>query len=207
MVPRHERRRLHPSSPKKGNATAVLQPGTHAAPRLQRSRGDGRRLDAGVPGSKVSPGHVSLHLQVQRLVRHHPLQPVFLVAQLAQLLRVAGLHTAVLVAPTVEGLLADFEQLDHVGDGLALAEQPVGFPELADDLLWRVLPPLHGFLLALAGKQELSYQVDHSQGVKPEGRAETAQFTDRSFSGGRLLRRPHPTDYVIFLMTCYVPLA
>jgi hypothetical protein len=40
-------------------------------------------------------------------------------------------------------------------------------PELPNDLLWRVLPSLHGFLRALVGVEELSYQVDHLVGVRP----------------------------------------
>ncbi len=55
--------------------------------------------------------------------------------QLAQSLGVIGLHAAELVAPPVVGLLGNFEVAGHLGELLAFSKHPVGFTELADDLL------------------------------------------------------------------------
>jgi hypothetical protein len=48
---------------------------------------------------------------------------------------------------------------------MALGQQPVSLPQLADDLLGRVAASLHGVLLPV-GAVGLSYQVDQSQGVR-----------------------------------------
>src|SRR5215472_7131718 len=150
-----------------GWSGAVPQPDTRAAQRGPAAPARGPRLHAGGSGSRISPRYLAQDLEVERLVGDHAFQPLVLVAQLAQLLGVVGLHSAVLVAPPVKCLLADLQRLRHFGDALPLAEHPIRLPELAHDLFRRVLPVLHGFLLALAGDSELSYQVDRSQGVMP----------------------------------------
>jgi len=73
----------------------------------------------------------------------------------------------VLVAPAGEGMLADAELFGHLGHVLALAEQPVRFPQLAHDLLRRVLPALHpSSSLPSRAVVEPSYHVDQFSGVR-----------------------------------------
>jgi hypothetical protein len=52
---------------------------------------------------------------------------------------VVGLQAAVLGPPAVVGGLADLQLLGHLGDLVALGQQPLSLAELADDLLgvWR----------------------------------------------------------------------
>ncbi len=72
---------------------------------------------------------------LELLVGHDALEAGVLPLQLAQSLGVVGLHAAELVAPPVVGLLGDLEVAGHLGEVLAFPEYPVGFAELADDLL------------------------------------------------------------------------
>lgn len=64
-----------------------------------------------------------------------PLQSGILFLDLFQTLCAIGLHAAVLVTPPVVGLLSDAEFTAGIGDGAALAEDPVSLPELPNDLL------------------------------------------------------------------------
>src|SRR6266511_3922293 len=128
---------------------------------------------------EVSPGHLLQHLDVQRLVRHHPLEPAVLVLQPAQLFGIVRLHASVLVAPATEGVLADTQLFGHFGHVLAFAEQPVRFPKLAHDLLRRVLPALHSSSsLPSRAVVEPSYHVDQFSGVRSRLRRRTASRPD-----------------------------
>jgi Transposase len=71
---------------------------------------------------------------------------------------------AVLGPPAVVGRHTDLQLLGHLGDLVALSQQPVGFPQLAHDLLGRAAASLHRVLLPV-GAIGLSYQLDQSQGV------------------------------------------
>jgi hypothetical protein len=55
--------------------------------------------------------------------------------------------------------------LGYLGDLVLLGQQPIGLPELADDLLRDVAASLHGVLLPI-GAIGLSYQADQSQGSR-----------------------------------------
>src|SRR5438034_4356776 len=89
-------------------------------------------------GSEVSPRDLLQRLILEQLIGHDPLQPRVLTLQLLQPLRVVGLQAAVLEPPTMKRLLRHLELLRHEGDLLALPEQPVGLPQLPDDLLRRM---------------------------------------------------------------------
>jgi hypothetical protein len=53
----------------------------------------------------------------------------------------------------VVGGLADLQLLGHLRHVLALGQQPVGLPELADDLLGSVAASLHRVLLGIGTRQ------------------------------------------------------
>jgi hypothetical protein len=94
------------------------------------------------------PGPSSFQgLDLELLVRHDPLQPGVLGLEFLQPLDVVGLQPAVLSRPAVVGGLRDLELLGDLRDFLALGQQPVSLPELADDLLGGVASSLHGVLL------------------------------------------------------------
>src|SRR5439155_20972020 len=80
---------------------------------------------------------------------------------------IVRLHATFLVAPASDGVLADAELLGYFGNVLALATQPVRFPELAHDLLRCVLPALHSSSsLPSRAVVEPSYHVDQFSGVR-----------------------------------------
>ena len=79
----------------------------------------------------------------QRLIGDDALELRVLALELLQALGVVGLHPAVLVAPAVIRRLRDLQGLADLRDRAALAEHPVGFSQLADDLLRGVPALLH----------------------------------------------------------------
>jgi hypothetical protein len=82
-------------------------------------------------------------VDLQLLVGHDPLQAGVLPLEILQPLRVVGLHAAELVPPPVIGLLGHLQVPGDIGDLRALSQEPVGLPELADDLLRRVPTSSH----------------------------------------------------------------
>jgi transposase len=76
----------------------------------------------------------------------------------------------------VVGGLADLQLLGHLGDLTALGQQPVGLPELADDLPGRVAASLQQSPPALVGGQD-----SHTRWTNPRGQA--------TVIAGRLLGR------------------
>jgi hypothetical protein len=65
--------------------------------------------------------------------------------------------------------LGNLQRLRDLGHLAALGEQPVGFPQLANDLLGRMTSPLHVLapLTHSTGSTKLSKQPDRTQGVAP----------------------------------------
>src|ERR1039458_8351706 len=59
-------------------------------------------------------------------------------------LGVIRLEPPVLVAPAHVRVVADLERLGNLTDALPLGDHPLPLPQLPDDLLWCVLPALHG---------------------------------------------------------------
>src|SRR5262249_47222456 len=95
------------------------------------------------------------HLLVEQGLGQQLLQPGVLAPQLLEPLGLVGLHAAVLVAPAVQGRLADGQPLADLGDGQPLGQVGVGLAQLGDDLFRRV--PLHrSSPLPLRGPQRLS---------------------------------------------------
>jgi hypothetical protein len=80
-------------------------------------------------------GDLLEQLLVQGQLGDEALQPGVLGLQLLEALGVVLLEAAVLVAPAVEGLLADAELLADLADGQALGEVGLGLAQLGDDLL------------------------------------------------------------------------
>jgi len=104
------------------------------------------------------PREISLRARISSsLIGDQSLQRDVLALELLQPLGVVGLHTAVLVAPAVKGVLGDLQGLGDLGNALALAEQQLGLAELADDLVGGVAPCLHPRLLLAHrhGRKEL----------------------------------------------------
>src|SRR4051794_40825670 len=90
--------------------------------------------------------------------------------ELPQALRVIGLHPAQLALPPVIRVLGDLQRLGDLRDRLAVAEQPLGLPQLADHLLRRVPASLHvsqSFLAHDRGRVELSQASDRTYGATP----------------------------------------
>src|SRR4029450_13160857 len=80
---------------------------------------------------------------------------------------VVGLEPAVLGSPAVIGRLADLQLLGHLRHVLALGQQPVSLPELADDLLGGVAASLHGVLLPIGA---VGLSLVHHPCSRPEPR-------------------------------------
>src|SRR5579862_5741240 len=134
-----------------------------------RSVPAGDRPPAGVaPGSEVSLRQLLEHVDVERLVSDELLQPRVLALEFLEPLRLVGLHPAVLRTPTIPAALGDLELPQHVGEFLALVQQPVALAQLAHDLLRRVPLPLHRDALhpSMLGVG-LSRKVDHYPGGPP----------------------------------------
>lgn len=86
---------------------------------------------------------------MQRLVRHHALEPAVLVLQGLQPLQLGLGHPTVLPFPAVEGVERDPVPPDHFLGG----DAPLVLQQDGDDLLIRVLPfPLHGSTWPKAGQ-------------------------------------------------------
>jgi hypothetical protein len=102
----------------------------------------------------------------QFLVGQDLLQPGVLGLEFLQALDVVGPQPALLGPPTVIGRLTDLQLLDDLGNLTALGQQPVSFPELADDQLRGIAASLLRVLLPI-GAIGLSYQVDQPKGALP----------------------------------------
>jgi hypothetical protein len=95
------------------------------------------------------------------------LQPLILGLELLQALHIVGLHPAVLIAPTVIGRLGELQLLDDLRQLLTLAEQPVGLPQLANDLLRRVC--LRRDMYSLLEPIRQVHRSSHNTRTDPEG--------------------------------------
>ncbi len=80
---------------------------------------------------------------LELLVGDQALELGVLLLELAQPLRVLGLHPAVLVAPAMQRVLGDLERLRDLGRAPALAEHPLGLAQLPDHLVRSVTLCLH----------------------------------------------------------------
>jgi hypothetical protein len=108
-----------------------------------------RRRRAGVRSFGL--GQLLEHRLVELGLGQQLLEPAVLDLELPQALGLGRLHPPVLVPPPVPGGLGDLEVADHLGQILALVEQPLALTELADDRLgsvdgvassWSVLLPI-----------------------------------------------------------------
>jgi hypothetical protein len=87
-------------------------------------------------------GDLLEHLLVQGQLGDEALEAGVLGLQLFEALGLVGLEAAVLVAPAVEGLLADAELLADLDGGQALGQVGFGLAGLGDHLLGGLTP--HG---------------------------------------------------------------
>jgi hypothetical protein len=117
------------------------------------------------------PSDLLQRLILEHLISDDPLELLVLALEPLQPLRVVGLHPAVLVAPPVIRLLGDLQRLGDLRNRPAVAQQPIGLPQLADHLLRRVPASLHqsSFLAHDHGREKLSQGSDRTQGVRPIG--------------------------------------
>src|SRR5512132_1081986 len=65
----------------------------------------------------------------------------------SMLTNLGGLHPAVLAPPAVPGRLGDLQRPQHLGQVLAVVEQPLALPDLADHLLGGMPMSLHVIVL------------------------------------------------------------
>ena len=99
-------------------------------------------------GSKVSLGRLLQDQIVQRQICHRPLQPLVLLLELLQPLRLARLHPSVLPSPPVVRLLTHAQLPAHLLDPLPVRYPDFGLPQGVDDLSRRhVLACCHVDLL------------------------------------------------------------
>jgi hypothetical protein len=101
-------------------------------------------------GLRIPLGDLLQRLILEHLIGDDPLQLDVLRLQLLQPLDVVGLHPAELGAPAVIRRLRDLQTLPDLRQLHPLAQQPVGLPQLADDLLrgmpasrHAIAPPTH----------------------------------------------------------------
>jgi hypothetical protein len=80
---------------------------------------------------------------VEFRLRQQLLEPAILCFQLLEPLRFLSLHATVLVAPALEGWLADPQGLADLADRSAGRQHPIRIPQLADDLRGTMSRPLH----------------------------------------------------------------
>src|SRR5262249_23126409 len=104
------------------------------------------------------------HLLVQGQLGDEALQPGVLGLQLLEPPGLVLLEAAVLVAPAVEGLLADAKALADLGEAGPLGQVGLGLAQLDDDLFSRV--SLHDSSPGPAGPQRLSYDLDQFLGSR-----------------------------------------
>ena len=76
----------------------------------------------------------------------------------------------------------DLRVREHLGDVLALVQQPIALTELADDLLGRMPVSLHrGVLLPSMLGDGLPHQVDHYPGPRSGLLAQPVRYQGRCF--------------------------
>src|SRR5687768_14492080 len=90
---------------------------------------------AAVQGSEVSPGRLLEDQLVERQVRDRSPQPRVLLLKVLHPASLIRLQAAILLAPTVVGLLADRDPPARLGGRAALAQHDLHLTQLADDLL------------------------------------------------------------------------
>jgi hypothetical protein len=78
------------------------------------------------------------HLFVQCQLGDETFKACVLGLQFFESFGLVGLESAVLVAPAMQGFLADGQALADLGDGQALGEVGLGLSQLGDDLFSRV---------------------------------------------------------------------
>src|SRR5262249_45310099 len=105
----------------------------------RRSPGGSGRPACGRRRSGLFLYHLLEHLLVQGELGDQAFEAFVLDLQLLEAFGVVGLHAAVLLAPAVEGGLADGQLLADLSDRQARGQAGLGGAELEDDLLRRVL--------------------------------------------------------------------
>ena len=122
-------------------------------------------------------GPLSLRYLTQRqvlefLVGHDLFQHCVLPFELLEPFHVVGLHPAVLIAPTVIGLLGHLRVPSLPSHVRALVEQPIGLSELAHNLFRRMPSSSHRDVMCLLHPamlgNGLSQGVHQPQGVAPD---------------------------------------
>jgi hypothetical protein len=114
------------------------------------------------------PGRLLEDDFVEAQIRDRLTQARVLALEVLEALGLAHREATVLLAPAVVAHLADAEDLDDVGDPLALTEEHLGLTQLGDDLLGAIaflrrdLPP------SSVGKPYFS--LDRFQGCRSGGR-------------------------------------
>ena len=94
------------------------------------------------------------HLLIQGQFGDETLEACVLGFQFLEAFGFVGLESAILVAPAVEGRLADGEALADLGDGQALGQVSLGLAQLGDNLFGAV--SFQGLSPGPAGPQRLS---------------------------------------------------
>src|SRR5262249_35586690 len=142
--------------------------------RRRRSAPGGSAPPAGAAGrSPLFLGDLLEQLLVQGQVGDQALEPGVLGLQLLEPLGLVLLEAAVLVAPAVQGLLANAEALADLGDVQPLRQVSLGLAQLGDDFFSRV--SLHESSPGPEGPQRLSYHLDQFLGGRPVSQAPAAR--------------------------------
>jgi hypothetical protein len=135
-----------------GRIGADRRSDTLAVPKPRNDPADPPRLCGDAPGLKVSPRHLPQHVVVELLLRQEPLEPRVLLLQGLQAHDILGTHRLVSAPPALIRLDRDLEMPTDPRDIFTLTQQPIGLPQLADNLLWRMprgCPGSRGFEVAV----------------------------------------------------------
>src|SRR5262249_4850013 len=123
-----------------GWSAVAPAPGRRDVGRPRKSPAGGGR-PAGAGGrSPLFFGDLLEHLLVQGQLGNEALEAGVLGLQLLEPLGLVGLHPPILVAPAVQGRLADTELLADLGEAQALGQIGLGLAQLGDDLFRRMAP-------------------------------------------------------------------
>src|SRR5690606_22403510 len=175
--------------------------GTPAAATIRAVLAAWPRPGGAATGSPISLGDLPQRINLQLLVGDDPLQPGVLGLQLLQPLDVVSLHATELSPPPVIGRLGDLQVPSHIRDLTAFSQQPVGFAELADDLLGGVPAPCHrddppfaqhhGLRALITGGPVSGDQVTSSSSRTPRS-ACSGTSTTCDAAAGPVRAQPHP---------------
>ena len=139
-MPAHHQPRAEPCAASIGAAPELRRCGV---PRQAVPYGYDRYSTAVARGSVVSPGGLLQDKLVESEIGDRTTKPRILLLKVFHPTRLIGLQTAILLAPTVIGLLADRQPPARIRCRPALRQHNLGLTQLADNLLRRVFLEWH----------------------------------------------------------------